>query len=77
MAIEIFSYGDAVAYAKLKRSKTFIVKPDTGCQGRGIYLTKNLKDVKPTERMICQVYVARVGKRFSRSMNIRMLSPFS
>ncbi|XP_031839759.1 tubulin polyglutamylase TTLL13-like isoform X1 [Nomia melanderi] len=52
-------YGDAVAYAKLRRSKTFIVKPDTGCQGRGIYLTKNLKDVKPTERMICQVYVAR------------------
>ncbi|KOC59302.1 Tubulin polyglutamylase ttll6 [Habropoda laboriosa] len=52
-------HGEAIAYAKLRRSKTFIIKPDTGCQGRGIYLTRNLKDVKPTERMICQVYVAR------------------
>ncbi|XP_078049203.1 tubulin polyglutamylase TTLL13-like [Augochlora pura] len=52
-------HGEAMAYAKLRRSKTFIVKPDTGCQGRGIYLTRNLKDVKPSERMICQVYVAR------------------
>ncbi|XP_068970574.1 tubulin polyglutamylase TTLL13 isoform X4 [Bombus flavifrons] len=52
-------HGEAIAYAKLRRSKTFIIKPDTGCQGRGIYLTKNLKDVKPSERMICQVYVAR------------------
>ncbi|XP_034189064.2 tubulin polyglutamylase TTLL13 isoform X1 [Osmia lignaria lignaria] len=52
-------HGEAMAYAKLRRSKTFIIKPDTGCQGRGIYLTKNLKEVKPTERMICQVYVAR------------------
>ncbi|XP_076676340.1 tubulin polyglutamylase TTLL13-like isoform X2 [Andrena cerasifolii] len=52
-------HGDAMTYAKLRRSKTFIIKPDTGCQGRGIYLTKNLKDVKPSERMICQVYVAR------------------
>ncbi|KAK1117906.1 hypothetical protein K0M31_015577 [Melipona bicolor] len=52
-------HGEAIAYAKLRRSKTFIIKPDTGCQGRGIYLTRNLRDVKPTERMICQVYVAR------------------
>ncbi|XP_076176739.1 tubulin polyglutamylase TTLL13-like isoform X2 [Ptiloglossa arizonensis] len=52
-------HGEAMAYAKQKRSKTFIVKPDTGCQGRGIYLTRNLKDVRPNERMICQVYVAR------------------
>ncbi|XP_012277454.1 tubulin polyglutamylase TTLL13P isoform X2 [Orussus abietinus] len=52
-------HGDAIAYAKLKRSKTFIIKPDTGCQGRGIYLTKHLKDVKPYDRMICQVYVSR------------------
>ncbi|KAG7198138.1 hypothetical protein KM043_005557 [Ampulex compressa] len=52
-------HGEAMAYSKMRRSKTFIIKPDTGCQGRGIYLTKNLKDVKPTERMICQVYVSR------------------
>ncbi|XP_012256315.2 tubulin polyglutamylase TTLL13-like isoform X2 [Athalia rosae] len=52
-------HGEAIAYAKLRKAKTFIVKPDTGCQGRGIYLTKNLKDVKPYDRMICQVYVSR------------------
>ncbi|XP_019885586.2 tubulin polyglutamylase ttll6 [Camponotus floridanus] len=52
-------HGDAMAYAKTRRSKTFIVKPDTGCQGRGIYLTKHLKDIKPSERLICQVYIAR------------------
>lgn len=60
----MFSHGEAIAYAKLRRSKTFIIKPDTGCQGRGIYLTKNLRDVKPSERMICQVYVARVCEYF-------------
>ncbi|XP_039303631.1 tubulin polyglutamylase TTLL13 isoform X2 [Solenopsis invicta] len=52
-------HGDATAYAKTRRSRTFIIKPDTGCQGRGIYLTKHLKDIKPSERFICQVYIAR------------------
>nr|XP_046487173.1 tubulin polyglutamylase TTLL13-like isoform X1 [Neodiprion pinetum] len=52
-------HGEAISYAKVRRTKTFIVKPDTGCQGRGIYLTKNLKDVKPYDRMICQVYISR------------------
>ncbi|KAI4497308.1 hypothetical protein M0802_007555 [Mischocyttarus mexicanus] len=52
-------HGEAIAYSKLRRSKTFIIKPDTGCQGRGIYLTKSLRDVKPNERLICQVYVSR------------------
>ncbi|KAK2579476.1 hypothetical protein KPH14_010790 [Odynerus spinipes] len=52
-------HGEAIAYSKLRRAKTYIIKPDTGCQGRGIYLTKNLKDVKPSDRMICQVYISR------------------
>ncbi|XP_011631674.1 tubulin polyglutamylase TTLL13-like [Pogonomyrmex barbatus] len=53
-------YGDATAYAKTRRSRTFIIKPDMGCQGRGIYLTKYLKDIKlSSERLICQVYIAR------------------
>ncbi|RLU23275.1 hypothetical protein DMN91_003478 [Ooceraea biroi] len=52
-------HGDAMTYAKSRRSKTFIVKPDTGCQGRGIYLTKHLRDIKSSERLICQVYIAR------------------
>ncbi|XP_011686718.1 PREDICTED: tubulin polyglutamylase TTLL13-like isoform X2 [Wasmannia auropunctata] len=52
-------HGDATAYTKTRRSRIFIIKPDTGCQGRGIYLTKHLKDIKPSERLICQVYIAR------------------
>ncbi|XP_050464837.1 tubulin polyglutamylase TTLL13-like isoform X1 [Cataglyphis hispanica] len=52
-------HGDAMAYAKTRRLKTYILKPDMGCQGRGIYLTKHLKDIKPSERLICQVYIAR------------------
>ncbi|RZF49121.1 hypothetical protein LSTR_LSTR008407 [Laodelphax striatellus] len=49
--------GEVIAYSKSHPNKTFILKPDVGCQGKGIYLTKNVKDVKPYERMICQVYI--------------------
>ncbi|XP_051162102.1 tubulin polyglutamylase TTLL13-like isoform X2 [Leptopilina boulardi] len=51
--------GEAIAYSKVRKSKTFIIKPDTGCQGRGIFLTKNLKDIKPYDRLICQVYLSK------------------
>ncbi|KAG5680097.1 hypothetical protein PVAND_009623 [Polypedilum vanderplanki] len=49
--------GDAIQYSRQYKSKTFIIKPDQGSQGKGIYLTKNLKEVKINERMICQVYL--------------------
>lgn len=52
-----FSLGDAIQYSRQHKSKTFIIKPDQGSQGRGIWLTKNLKEVKTNERMICQVYL--------------------
>ncbi|XP_075229417.1 tubulin polyglutamylase ttll6-like isoform X2 [Lycorma delicatula] len=54
--------GEVFGYAKAHPTKTFIIKPDVGCQGRGIFLTKSLKelrDVKLYERMICQVYISR------------------
>lgn len=56
-----FSLGETLAYARSHRNKTFILKPDIGCRGRGIFLTKNLKDIKPFERMICQVYISKVS----------------
>ncbi|XP_046677752.1 tubulin polyglutamylase ttll6-like isoform X1 [Homalodisca vitripennis] len=51
--------GEVLAYSRCHRNRTFILKPDIGCRGRGIFLTKNLKDVKPFERMICQVYISK------------------
>ncbi|KAG8247805.1 hypothetical protein J6590_054022 [Homalodisca vitripennis] len=53
--------GEVLAYSRCHRNRTFILKPDIGCRGRGIFLTKNLKDVKPFERMICQVYISKDG----------------
>lgn len=55
-----FSLGEAIAYSRTHRSKTYILKPDQGSQGRGIFLTKNLKEINPRDRMICQVYIHRV-----------------
>ncbi|KAL4227526.1 Tubulin polyglutamylase ttll6 [Mactra antiquata] len=52
-------YGDYQAYCRQKKNKTYILKPESGCQGRGIWVTKNPKDVKPHEHMICQLYMSR------------------
>ncbi|XP_052121686.1 tubulin polyglutamylase ttll6-like isoform X2 [Frankliniella occidentalis] len=51
--------GDLNTYARTRRNRTYILKPDTGCQGKGIYLTRSVRDLKPHTRMICQVYIAR------------------
>lgn len=51
--------GDAITYSKIRRNKTFILKPDAGSQGRGIIITKSLKDIRPCDRGICQVYISR------------------
>ncbi|XP_063781905.1 tubulin polyglutamylase TTLL13 [Pseudophryne corroboree] len=52
-------YGDLQAYCRTKKNKTYICKPDSGCQGRGIFLSKNLKDIKHGEHMICQQYITK------------------
>ncbi|KAF8564287.1 hypothetical protein P879_10843, partial [Paragonimus westermani] len=46
-------------YARKKKSRTYIFKPDTGCQGKGIYITRTVKDIRPLENMICQVYITK------------------
>ena len=38
-----YSYGEFQAYCRQKKNKTFILKPDSGSQGKGIFLTKNPK----------------------------------
>lgn len=42
------------------RSKTvFIIKPDGGCQGRGIFLTQSLDDISITDNVVAQQYIMR------------------
>lgn len=53
-------YGDFQTFYRTKKNKTFIMKPDSGSQGKGIYLTRNPKqDIKPEEDLICQQYVCK------------------
>ncbi len=47
--------GEFDAYGR--SSRTYIVKPDAGSQGRGIHLTKTLDDVSPLENQVAQLYV--------------------
>lgn len=42
---------------KKKSNKTFIVKPEASCQGRGIFLTRNLDDVNPYDHFVIQRYL--------------------
>lgn len=42
-----------------KSSKIMIVKPDAGCQGRGIYLTKKLEKISPIDKAVAQVYISK------------------
>ncbi|CAD5121314.1 DgyrCDS9843 [Dimorphilus gyrociliatus] len=52
-------YGDLQAYSRAKRHKTYILKPESGCQGKGIWVTKNTKEIKAHEHMLCQIYVSK------------------
>ena len=54
----IFDFSQA--YGRSKKNKTYICKPETGCQGKGIFVTKNLKDIRPYEHIVCQQYISKV-----------------
>uniref|UniRef100_A0A4W6DZ26 Tubulin tyrosine ligase-like family, member 6 n=2 Tax=Lates calcarifer TaxID=8187 RepID=A0A4W6DZ26_LATCA len=76
-------YSDFQAYTRAKKNKTYICKPDTGCQGKGIFITKSSKDIPPGEHMICQVYISRPliidGYKFDLRIYVLVTScdPFS
>ncbi|XP_063719808.1 tubulin polyglutamylase ttll6-like isoform X2 [Symsagittifera roscoffensis] len=52
-------FGDFQAYTRQKKNKTFILKPESGSQGKGIWICKNAKDIKPNEHAVCQQYVSK------------------
>ncbi|KFP49231.1 Tubulin polyglutamylase TTLL13, partial [Cathartes aura] len=52
-------YGDFQAYRRTRKNRTFICKPDSGCQGRGIFITHNPEEIKHGEHMICQQYISK------------------
>ncbi len=47
--------GEFDAYGR--SSRTYIVKPDAGSQGKGIHLTQTLDDVSPLENQVAQSYI--------------------
>lgn len=61
VVLSLCSYGDFQAYGRLRKNRTYICKPDSGCQGRGIFITRNPKEIKHGEHMICQQYITKVG----------------
>ena len=56
----LFSYGDFLAFTRQKKHKTYILKPESGCQGKGIWVTKNPKEIKGQEHQLCQQYISKV-----------------
>ncbi|MBN3308926.1 TTLL6 polyglutamylase, partial [Amia calva] len=71
-------YIDFQAYCRTKKNKTFICKPDSGCQGKGIYITRNLRDISPDEHIICQNYISKPfiidGYKFDLRMYVLVTS---
>ncbi|CAK64163.1 unnamed protein product (macronuclear) [Paramecium tetraurelia] len=39
------------------KAKTFIIKPEASCQGRGIFLTKDIDDIDPNDHYVAQRYL--------------------
>ena len=50
-------YKEFKAQITCKRNKTFIVKPEASCQGKGIFLTRNFEDIDPNEHCVVQRYM--------------------
>jgi len=40
-------------------SRFYIIKPDSGCQGRGIFLTQKFDNISPLEQVVAQHYIRK------------------
>ena len=45
--------------SKGRSSQFYIIKPDSGCQGRGIFLTQNFDSISPLEQVVAQHYIRK------------------
>lgn len=53
-------YSEFMGYHRSKKNKTYIIKPDNSCQGKGIMLTKNPKvDIKHCDNFVVQQYISK------------------
>lgn len=52
-------FGDFQSFYRTKKSATFICKPESGCQGKGIFVFKNIKDIKVGEHCVIQQYLSK------------------
>jgi tubulin polyglutamylase TTLL6/13 len=50
-------YSDFKSQFNKKKAKTFIVKPEASCQGRGIFLTRSYESINPTDHFVAQRYL--------------------
>ncbi|XP_076339508.1 tubulin polyglutamylase TTLL6-like [Tachypleus tridentatus] len=46
-------------YLNTHRNSVFIIKPENNCQGRGIYLVKDVSELGVQSRGICQQYIKK------------------
>ena len=50
--------GELKSQMQSTKNLYFIVKPEASCQGRGIFLTRNIDEVNPNERYVVQEYIS-------------------
>ena len=52
-----YEYNDLKSFVTEKRVVSMIVKPEAAAQGRGIYITRRLEDINPSEHLVVQRYM--------------------
>jgi tubulin polyglutamylase TTLL6/13 len=52
-----YEYNELKAYITKKKVVSMIVKPEASAQGRGIFITRRLEDISPTEHYVVQRYM--------------------
>lgn len=56
----LYSYGDFKSHCRAYKNKTFITKPESGSQGKGIIVFKNPKEIRAGEHAVVQHYISKV-----------------